>query len=140
MKFICLFIIISTPIFAQKDSSVKKINPESKIFRLDSTRANKFLEPQRKDTILPLGFDFSVNNSEEINLLINNLLLTKEERKSGLTEDELKRYKSNKSYLKSLMKLPPNEAETYPAVHKLRQVLGIAKTVGVIIILLLSIL
>lgn len=140
MKFICLFIIICTPIFAQKDSSVKKINPESKIFRLDSTHANKFSDPQRKDSILPLGFDFSVNNSEEVNLLINNLLLTKEERKSGLSEDELKRYKSNKSFLKSMMKLPPSEAVEYPEVHAIRQVLGIAKTVGAIIILLLSIL
>ena len=140
MKFICLFIIICTPIFAQKDSSVKKINPEDKLFRIDSIRAKKLLVPLRKDSILPLGFDFSLNNCEEVNLLFNNLLLTKEERKSGLSEDELKRCKNNKSYLQSLMKLPPNEAETYPTVHKLRQVLGIAKTVGVIIILLLSIL
>ncbi len=140
MKFICLFIIICTPIFAQKDSSVKKINPESKIFGLDSTQTKKLLAPLRKDSILPLGFDFSLNNSEEVNLLINNLLLTKEERESGLTEDELKRYKNNKSHLKSLMKLPPNEAVEYPEVFAIRKVLGIAKTVGVIIILLLSIL
>lgn len=119
---------------------MKKINPENKLFRIDSTRAKKLLVPLRKDSILPLGFDFSLNNSEEINLLINHVLLTKEEMQSGLSGDELKRYKNNKSYLKSLMKLPPNEAETYPTVHKLRQVLGIAKTVGVIIILLLSIL
>ena len=140
MKFICLFIIICTPIFAQKDSSVKKINPENKLFRLDSIRAKKILEPLNKDSILPLGFDFSLNNSEEVNLLINNLLLTKEERKSGLSEDELKRYKNNKSYLKSLMRLPPNEEVEYPEVFAIRKVLGIAKTVGVIIILLLSIL
>lgn len=140
MKFICLFIIICTPIFAQKDSSVKKINPESKIFGLDSTQTKKLLAPLRKDSILPLGFDFSLNNSEEVNFLINNLLLAKEERKSGLSEDELKRYKNNKSYLKSLMKLPPNEAEIYPTISAIRKILGAAKTVGVIIILLMSIL
>ncbi|MBI3125877.1 MAG: hypothetical protein HYZ10_15885 [Ignavibacteriales bacterium] len=140
MKFIYLFIIICTPILAQKDSSVKKINPESKLFRLDSTQAKKLLAPPRKDSILPLGFDFSLNNSEEMNLLINNLLLTKAERESGLSDEELTGYMKNKAYLKSLMKLPPNEAEEYPALSVIRKILGAAKTVGVIIILLLSIL
>jgi len=131
MKFIIVLTFLAVPILAQT---------ENKQPRLDSSKTNKIFEPLSKDSLRPLGFDFSVNNSEEINLLINNLLLTKGERKSGLSDEELTGYMKNKAYLKSLMKLPPNEAETYPAVHKLRQVLGIAKTVGVIIILLLSIL
>lgn len=131
MKFIFVLIIFTVPILAQT---------EGKQPLLDSSKANKIFEPISKESLLPLGFDFSVNSSVEINLLINNLLLTEAERKSGLSDEELNRYMNNKAYLKSLMKLPPNESETYPTVSAIRQVLGVAKTVGVIIILLLSIL
>jgi hypothetical protein len=131
MKFIFVFIILTIPVLAQT---------ESKKPRLDSSKTKKIFEPLGKENLTPLGFDFSVNNSEEINILINNLLLTEAERKSGLSDEELTRYMNNKAYLKSLMKLPPNESEVYPTMSAIRQVLGAAKTIGVIIILLLSIL
>lgn len=131
MKFIFVLIILTIPVLAQT---------ESKQPRLDSSKTKKIFEPLAKENLTPLGFDFSVNNSEEINLLINNLLLTEAELKSGLSDEELTRYMNNKAYLKSLMKLPPNEAEEYPTLSVIRKVLGAAKTVGVIIILLLSIL
>jgi len=131
MKFIFVLIIFTVPILAQT---------EGKQPLLDSSKANKIFEPISKESLLPLGFDFSVNSSVEINLFINNLLLTEAERKSGLSDEELTRYMNNKAYLKSLMILPPNESEVYPTISAIRQVLGVAKTVGVIIILLLSIL
>lgn len=131
MKFIFVLIIFTVSILAQT---------ESKQPRLDSSKTNKILEPLSKDSLRPLGFDFSVNNSEEINLLINNFLLTEAERKSGLSDEELTGYMKNKAYLKSLMKLPPNEAEEYPTLSVIRKILGAAKTVGVIIIFLLSVL
>ncbi len=130
MKYIFVFIFLTTPILAQW---------ENKQPRLDSSKTKKILAPLGKENLTPLGFDFSVNNSEEINSLINNLLLTETERKSGLSEEELNRYMNNKAYLKSLMKLPPNESEVYPTISAIRQILGVAKTVGVIIILLMSI-
>ncbi|MFA7418244.1 MAG: hypothetical protein WCZ90_01060 [Melioribacteraceae bacterium] len=131
MKFIFVFIILTIPVLAQT---------ESKQPRLDSSKTKKIFESLGKENLTPLGFGFSVNNSEEINLLINNLLLTEAERKSGLSDEELTGYMKNKVHLKSLMKLPPNEAEEYPTLSVIRKVLGAAKTVGVIIILLLSIL
>jgi len=131
MKVFLMCILLSSPMLAQAEIK----NP-----RLDPTNTKKNLEEEIKEVIHPLGFDFSINNVVEINLLINNLLLSKEEKLSGLTDDELKRYMENKTFLKSLMKLPPNEAEKYPALHFVRQALGAAKTLGAIIILLMSIL
>lgn len=131
MRVFLVCVLFSASLFAQT---------EIKTSYLDTSKTRKTFEQEIKEIMPPLGFDFSINNSEEINLLFNKLLLSKEEIQSGLTDDELERYMKNKSFLKSLMKLPPNEAEVYPEVHKLRQLLGIAKTAGVLIILLLSIL
>ncbi len=131
MKIFLMWILLSFPMLAQTEIK----NP-----RLDSTNTKKNFEQEIKEVVHPLGFDFSINNAEEINLLFNKLLLSESEIKSGLTDDELKRYMDNKAFLKSLMKLPPSEAEKYPALHFVRQALGAAKTIGVIIIFLLSVL
>ena len=39
-----------------------------------------------------------------------------------------------------LLIIPPSEEETYPTLAKIRNILGAAQTIGVIIILFLSIL
>lgn len=130
MKVFLLCLLFSSAILSQTEK-----NP-----RLDSTKAKKDLEQEIKEVLPSLGFEFGLNNVEEINLLFNKMLLSDEEIRSGLTGDAFNKYMNNKTFLKSLMKLPPNEAKEYPAVHKLRQILGSVKTVGVIIILLLSVL
>lgn len=65
---------------------------------------------------------------------------TDEELASGLSEKELTDYKKNKNELRKLIVLPPPEEETYPEVSTIRKILGVAKTAGVIIILILSLL
>lgn len=131
MKVFLMCILLSSPILAQT---------EIKNHRLDSSKAKKNFDQKINELIPPLGFDFSTNSIEEINFLINNLLLSKDEKLSGLTDDGLKMFMDNKTLLKSLMKLPPSEAEKYPALHFVRHALGAAKTIGVIIIFLLSVL
>ena len=65
---------------------------------------------------------------------------TAEELASGLSEEELANYKKNKEEIKQLLIPPPSEEETYPTVSTIRKILKLAKTAGVIIILILSLL
>ena len=65
---------------------------------------------------------------------------TTEDFASGLSEEELASYKKNKDEIKQLLIPPAPEEETYPTISTIRKILGVAKTVGVIIILILSLL
>lgn len=65
---------------------------------------------------------------------------TAEELSSGLSEEELNNYKKNKDETKQILVPPPSEEELYPAISTIRKILQVAKTAGVIIILILSIL
>jgi hypothetical protein len=67
---------------------------------------------------------------------------TNEEIESGLTIQELKSIRVNKDSLLSYITPEPaiDEKKEYPVLYQIRKILGTAKTVGVIIILLLSLL
>lgn len=95
---------------------------------------NKNMVIQKKDLklITPVqGMNFIVDG--------DTLSFSEEEIESGLTIDELKAARANRDSLLSYIKpRVTDEEKKYPFLYQLRKYLGAAKTVGVIIILLLS--
>jgi hypothetical protein len=65
---------------------------------------------------------------------------TAEELASGLSEEELAKYKKNKEKIKQLLLPPPSEEETYPTISTIRKVLYVVRRVGAIVLLILSLL
>jgi len=147
MKFIIIgSLLVLSPIIlmAQEDSTFFKRNEKNKLVIKDSLKNKLFVVPQ----LPPRTLIIKMKDLQEIKNLKGNPFIviddtssfSADELASGLSEGELARYKKNKEAVKSLIKLPPSEEETYPAIAKIRKILGAAKTIGVIIILLLSIL
>lgn len=138
--------LVLSPIIlmAQEDSTFFKRNEKNKLVIKDSLKNKLFVVPQ----LPPRTLIIKMKDLQEIKNLKGNPFIviddtssfSADELASGLSEGELARYKKNKEAVKSLIKLPPSEEETYPAIAKIRKILGAAKTIGVIIILLLSIL
>lgn len=138
--------LVLSPIIlmAQEDSTFFKRNEKNKLVIKDSLNNKLFVVPQ----LPPRTLIIKMKDLQEIKNLKGNPFIviddtssfSADELASGLSEEELARYKKNKEAVKSLIKLPPSEEETYPTIAKIRKILGAAKTIGVIIILLLSIL
>ncbi len=147
MKFIIIgSLLVLSPIIltAQEDSTFLKRNEKNKMGIKDNLNNNLLIVPQ----LPPRTLIIKMKDLQKIKNLKENLFIvidntsnfSADELASGLSEEELVRYKKNKEAIKRLIKLPPSEEETYPTIAKIRNVLGVAKTIGVIIILLLSIL
>lgn len=138
--------LVLSPIIlmVQEDSIFFKRNEKNKLVIKDSLNNKLFVVPQ----LPPRTLIIKMKDLQEIKNLKGNPFIviddtssfSADELASGLSEEELARYKKNKEAVKSLIKLPPSEEETYHAIAKIRKILGAAKTIGVIIILLLSIL
>jgi hypothetical protein len=114
--------------YIDADSSKKKliipqqIPPRSLIIKIKDLREIKYLK-------------------EKAFLIIDDTAgYTDEELASGLSEKDLTDYKNNKKELMKLITLPPSEEIAYPTVSTIRKIWGLTKTVGVIIILILSLL
>ncbi|MBI5729697.1 MAG: hypothetical protein HY963_01030 [Ignavibacteriales bacterium] len=146
MKFIIVVsLLVLSPIIliAQEDSTFLKRN--EKIIEIKDSLKNKlFIVPQLppRTLIIKMKDLKKIKNLRENPFIVidDTSNFSEDELASGLSEEELVRYKKNKEAIKRLIKLPPSEEETYPTIAKIRNILGVAKTIGVIIILLLSIL
>ena len=147
MKFIKIgFLLVLSPIIliAQVDSTHLRKNEKNKK-EIDDSLTNKLLIVPR---LPPRTLIIKMKDLQEIKNLRENLFIiiddtsnfTTDELASGLSDEELARYKRNKDAAKSLIKLPPSEEKVYPTLAKIRKILGVAKTIGVIIIMLLSLL
>ena len=137
-----MFFLSNVWIAAQSDSStVKKKNQVG-----DTTKSPVLIQRklprsdfiiQKKDLklIKPIeGMDFIVDG--------DSMKFSKEEIESGLSIQELKTIRANKDSLLSYITPKPgiDEAKEYPLLYHFRKMLGAAKTIGVIIIFLLSVL
>ena len=147
MKFIIVgSLLVFSPIIlmAQEDSTLLKRNEKNKMEIKDSLKNELLIVPQLppRTLIIKMKDLQEIKNLREHPFIVidDTSSFSADELTSGLSEEELARYKKNKDAVKSLIKLPPSEEETYPTLAKIRKILGAAKTIGVIIILLLSIL
>ncbi|NJD22265.1 MAG: hypothetical protein FIA82_06290 [Melioribacter sp.] len=139
-----LLILLPINLISQQDSTILKRNEKNKIEIKDSLNKKIQIIPQ----LPPRSLIIKMKDLKEIKDLKENPFIviddtssfSAEELASGLSDEELARYKKNKEAVKQLIKAPPSEEETYPTLAKIRNILGVAKTIGVIIILLLSIL
>ena len=139
-----LLIFLPLNLIAQQDSAILKRNEKNKVEIKDSLNKKAQIVAQ----LPPRSLIIKMKDLHEIKDLKENPFIviddtssySTEELASGLSEEELARYKKNKEKVKSLFKAPPSEEETYPTIAEIRKILGVAKTIGVIIILLLSIL
>ena len=139
-----LLILLPLNLIAQQDSTILKGNEKNKVEIKDSLNKKTQIVTQ----LPPRSLIIKMKDLHEIKDLKGNPFIviddtssySAEELASGLSEEELARYKKNKREIMQLLKAPPSEEETYPTIAKIRNILGVAKTIGVIIILLLSIL
>ena len=123
-------------IFAQTDSSGTRKDTGKTELSIPFSLMKKNMVIQKKD--MPL-----IKPIEGMNFVIegDTLTFTKEEIESGLTVEELKTIRANKDSLLSYIKPNMiNEEKEYPFLYRLRKILGAAKTIGVIIILIMSLL
>ena len=138
-----LLILLPVTLFAQHDSTFLKGNEKNKMEIKDNL--NK--KSQNVEQLPPRSLIIKMNDLKKIKDLKENPFIviddttnfSDDELSSGLSEKELAAYKKNKGTIKSLLKLPPSEEETYPTIAKVRSILNVVKTIGVAIILLLSI-
>jgi hypothetical protein len=141
LPIIISFLLGNILVLAQTDSSVNKNHKNMKdtgkvVTTIPGFTANKIMVIQKKDLAL-------IKPIEGMNFIVDGDTLTfsAEEIQSGLTIAELKTIRSNKDSLLSHIKPKmTNEEEKYPFLYQLRKYLGIAKSIGVIIILILSLL
>lgn len=138
---ILLFLFSPLFYFAQEDTThSKKIGNND----IDSSKKRLILKP----ALPPRALIIKMKDLKEIQSLKNSpfkviddtVEYTVEELASGLSEEELASYKKNKEEIKQLLIPPAPEEETYPTISTIRKILDIAKTAGVVIILILSLL
>jgi hypothetical protein len=140
---ISLFIIFPLVIVAQEDSSLtrkeKNINPG--ISDTAKLKNLHLIQIPPRSLIIKLKDLEKMRGVDEKSFIIEDTLkYSKDELASGLSEKELGGYKKNKEELKNLYKPPVSEEDTYPTLAKTRKFLEVAKKVGAVIILILSLL
>lgn len=147
MKFIIVgSLLVFSPIIlmAQEDSTFLKRNEKNKMEIKDSLNNKLLIVPQLPPRSLIIKMKdlqkIKMLNEDDFIVIDDTANFSEDDLAGGLSEKELTSYKKNKEAIKRLIKLPPSEEETYPTIAKIRNILGAAKTIGVIIILLLSIL
>ena len=138
-----ILLVLLSPVFlfAQEDTTQSMRLEKNSI---DSSKKKLSLTP----TLPPRALIIKMKDLKEIKNLKDSSFkviddtsqYTAEELASGLSEEELANYKKNKEEIKQLLIPPPSEEETYPTVSTIRKILKLAKTAGVIIILILSLL
>ena len=138
-----ILLVLLSPVFlfAQEDTTQSMRLEKNSI---DSSKKKLPLTP----TLPPRALIIKMKDLKEIKNLKDSSFkviddtsqYTAEELASGLSEEELANYKKNKEEIKQLLIPPPSEEETYPTVSTIRKILKLAKTAGVIIILILSLL
>ena len=137
-----LLILLPVNLIAQQDSTFQKGNEKNKMEIKDSLNKKTQIVPQLppRSLIIKMKDLKKIKNLKENPFIVidDTSSFSAEELASGLSDEELARYKKNKDAIKQLIKAPPSEEETYPTLAKIRKILGVAKTIGVIIILLLS--
>lgn len=131
-------------LMAQEDSTFSKKQTARKTEIKDSIKkqSQPAVQIPPRTLIIKMKDIPEIKNLHESPFIIfdDSKTFTKEELESGLSEKELADYKKNKEAIKEMMKAPPSEEETYPTVSKIRKILGVAKTIGVIVIMILSLL
>ncbi|MHB8905765.1 MAG: hypothetical protein ACYC6D_06535 [Melioribacteraceae bacterium] len=141
-KFFLFLFLFPLILFSQEDTTFFKKEGLNK--QADSSKKKLIMAPQisPRSLIIKLKDLNKIKNLKEKSFVIidDTAGYSDEELASGLSEKELTDYKKNKKELKKLIVLPPSEEETYPEVSTIRKILGVAKTAGVIIILILSLL
>jgi len=137
-----LLILLPVNLIAQQDSTFQKGNEKNKMEIKDSLNKKTQIVSQLppRSLIIKMKDLKKIKNLKENPFIVidDTSSFSAEELASGLSDEELARYKKNKDAIKQLIKAPPSEEETYPTLAKIRKILGVAKTIGVIIILLLS--
>lgn len=142
LRELILFVLLSPVfLFAQEDSTQsKKLEKNS----MDSSKKTLPLTPALPPRLLIIKMkdlkEIKNLKDSSFKVIDDTSHYTAEELASGLSEVELANYKKNKEKIKQLFIQPPPEEETYPTVSTIRKILGIAKTAGVILILILSLL
>lgn len=137
-----LLILLPINLIAQQDSIFLKGNEKNKMEIKDSLNKKTQIVPQ----LPPRSLIIKMKDLKKIKDLKENPFIviddtsnfSIEELASGLSDEELARYRKNKNAIKLLIKAPSSEEETYSTLAKIRNLLGVAKTIDVIIILLLS--
>lgn len=145
LQTVILFLFLSPFfLFAQEDTTLSKRSQRDKINITDSSKKKFLIAPQLppRTLIIKMKDLKEIKNLEEKPFIVidDTSNYTAEELASGLSEEELAKYKKNKEKIKQLFIPPPSEEETYPTVSTIRKILGIVKTAGVILILILSLL
>ncbi len=137
-----LLILLPVNLIAQQDSTFQKGNEKNKMEIKDSLNKKTQIVSQLppRSLIIKMKDLKKIKNLKENPFIVidDTSSFSAEELASGLSDEELARYKKNKDAIKQLIKAPPSEEETYHTLAKIRKILGVAKTIGVIIILLLS--
>ncbi len=139
-SFAVILLLLLSPfsLSAQADPNFSKYADEKN----DSLKKKNFVCPPipPRELIIKLKDAVELNRSilKEFKIVDDSSNFTAEELASGLTEEELKAYRKNKDDLRKILKPPDSEEKLYPEISTLRKILNIAKTAGVIIILLLS--
>jgi hypothetical protein len=140
-KTILLVLFLSVYLLAQEDTTQSK---KREINSIDSSKKTLSLTPTLPPRVLTIKMKDlkEIKNLEKSSFKVidDTSHFTAEELESGLSEEELDNYKKNKEEIKQLFIPPPSEEETYPTISTIRKILNVAKTAGVIIILILSLL
>lgn len=142
LNVLILSFILSTALNAQEDSTVFIRQEKIRSVAKDSLKNKSlFVTPLPPRTLIIKSKDLPFIKSElaKFFLIVDDTTeYTPDELSSGLSKNELDNYRKNKKKLKEVFVPPPSEESTYPTVAMLRKILGIAKTIGVIIIFILS--
>ncbi|MFA7228579.1 MAG: hypothetical protein WC061_06040 [Melioribacteraceae bacterium] len=118
----------------------KSVVPRDKKKLSDTSAVNKILPPRTLIIKTKDLDEIKKLNEKQFIIIDDTSHYTNEELASGLSAEELARYKINKNKIMQLLTTPQSEEDKYPTVSTIRKILGIAKTAAVIIILILSIL
>ena len=128
-------------VYAQSDTSF--VNKKNKSDSVKTTLQSPRKLP-RSDFVVQKKDLKLIKPIENMKYIVNGdtMNFTREEIESGLTIEELKAIRANRDSLLSYITPEPqiDEQKDYPVLYQLRKILGTAKTIGVILILLLSIL
>ncbi len=141
-----ILLVLLSPVFlfAQEDTTLSKRSQRDKINNTDSSKKKLLIAPQLppRTLIIKMKDLKEIKNLEDKPFIVidDTSQYTAEELAIGLSEEELANYKKNKEEIKHLLIQPPSEEETYPTVSTIRKILSVAKTAGVILILILSLL
>jgi hypothetical protein len=139
---VCFLVLLAGLTEAQTDS-VRTIKEKNSTLGIKDSVEHKKLPlklPPRTLIIKPKDLKKIKGIDEKSFMIIDSMKYSEEELASGLSAKDLEGYKKNKEELKQLVKPQQSEEVTYPFLAWVRKILGNAKEVGAIIVLILSLL